>query len=429
MTKIQGAKILAAAVSGGIIVASAGAAHAGAFALKERSAKAQGLSFAGATAGSGGLSSMGFNPAAIGLVEQGIDNGEISGGLSFIKPITDGDVEVNGVATGESVEAGRFGGVANNYVGYRLEPDILIGLGIFTPFGLATEYDEASTVAPDAIQSALQTIQIQPTVAFEPMPGLTLGLAAQIIYADARLTSSNLALDGNQTTASFAAGVLWDVGSTTVGLSYDHGYSLALSGTGTFAPGVIAPAGFGAITLPATANTQLPATISAGVVQDIGSSFRVMGEVQWQNWSKFDRIDINVEAAGIGGAAFQLQDEQNYDDAFFFALGAELDVLSELTVRGGAAWDQTPTSDGLLQGQVNAVNATDRTARVPDEDRIWLSIGMTYEMNDHMSIDAGYSYLFAINDSVVGLRNAAPGTQVVYEGSAHIFSIGGSLKF
>ena len=56
------------------------------------------------------------------------------------------------------------------------------------------------------------------------------------------------------------------------------------------------------------------------------------------------------------------------------------------------------------------------------------SIGGSYAMNDHMTVDIGYSYLFALEDSVVGLRTA-PGTQVVYEGGAHILSVGGSIKF
>ena len=159
------------------------------------------------------------------------------------------------------------------------------------------------------------------------------------------------------------------------------------------------------------------------MVQELTDDFRVMGEVQWQNWSVFDKIDINVPAIGLSQ-----QDQQNYDDAFFVAIGGEYDVLNDLTVRVGAAWDQTPTNDDILAGQINP-GATNRTVRVPDEDRIWLSIGGTYEMNDHMSVDIGYSYLFALEDPVVGVRNAAPGTTVTYDGGAHIFSVGGSLKF
>ena len=64
------------------VFAAASSAFAGSFALKERSTIGQGFSFAGVTGGSAGIESMGFNPAAIGLVE----NLEMSGGLSFILP-------------------------------------------------------------------------------------------------------------------------------------------------------------------------------------------------------------------------------------------------------------------------------------------------------------------------------------------------------
>src|SRR4051812_50126254 len=54
-----------AAVSLGALAAATTGATAGAFALREQSATAQGQSFAGAASGSGGLSSIFWNPATI----------------------------------------------------------------------------------------------------------------------------------------------------------------------------------------------------------------------------------------------------------------------------------------------------------------------------------------------------------------------------
>ena len=54
-----------AAVSLAAIVAAQGSAQAGAFAIREQSASAQGYSFAGVACGSGNLSSMFCNPAAM----------------------------------------------------------------------------------------------------------------------------------------------------------------------------------------------------------------------------------------------------------------------------------------------------------------------------------------------------------------------------
>ena len=407
-------KVIGALMTIGLMSA-AGAASAGSFALKERSTRAQGLSFAGATAGSGGLSSMGFNPAAISLVDDGHGNGMLSGGLSIIYTNSEGQPVIGGVPVGPSQNAGGFGGLANSYVGYRLEDDILIGMSLYTPFGLTTQYDPGWLGQFDALTSKLQTFTIAPTVAWEPIPELSLAFALNVHYTNVRLTSGVGQLDGDSMDLGFSVGALWDAtDSTTIGVAYQHGYNIDVEGT------------FNQV-LPIVAQANLPAVASFGIVQDITDDFRIMGEAQWQDWSAFERIDVSV----IGGGLLQ-SDVQAYDDAFYFALGGEYDIFDSFTMRLGAAWDQTPTNSGIVSGEVPAaVNplATNRTPRVPDEDRLWLSIGASVDVTEHMSMDVGYSYLMTLEDPVVGLRNAPAGSSITYDGTAHIFSIGGSIKF
>jgi long-chain fatty acid transport protein len=407
----------AALATAGALVVLAGEAGAGGFALKERSTKAQGLSFAGATAGSGGLSSMGFNPAALGTIEAG---GEVSGGLSLVSPIADGEVFVGGVPTGQSVDADRLAGVANAYGGYHIDGyDVTLGLGVYTPFGLATGYEPDFIGRADGLTSTLLTLSFSPTVAWQPIPELTLGAALNVLYADARLTRGTtlpvfgLNLDGDDTAVSFGVGALWEVTpGTTVGVAYQHGYDLELVGEAESAviPGVF----------DVTATAELPATVSVGVTQEITDRVRLMGEFQWQNWSVFDQIDIEIPAFGPAGSVF---DPQDYEDAFFVAVGGEYDVTGALTLRAGAAWDETPTQDADL-----AAGLFGRTVRVPDEDRIWLSVGGSYDIGQAITLDAGYSFLFALDDPEVALRTV-PGGTVAYDGGAHIFSVGGSLRF
>jgi long-chain fatty acid transport protein len=63
--RLIGRSFLTAAVSAAALAAAMGAAMAGGFAVREQSATAQGLSFAGAASGSGGLSSAFWNPATL----------------------------------------------------------------------------------------------------------------------------------------------------------------------------------------------------------------------------------------------------------------------------------------------------------------------------------------------------------------------------
>ena len=406
------------ALSGAVSILALGlatSASAGGFALKERSTSGQGASFAGVTAGSAGIESMGFNPAAVTKVREGT---KLSGGISFIRPIADAVVNLNG----ERIDADRFAGLTNGYVAHRLDPDLWIGLSVFTPFGLVTSFPENSTTQLDARTSKLQTFQFSPTLGIEPFEGFSIGVSGNILYADARLTSAVVNLQGEQVAAGFSVGALWDVTpSTTIGLAYDHGYDLTLAGDAQFggaaalANPALAP--LVGVSLNAEAEASVPGTISGGIVQGIGEDFRLLGEVQYQFWSAFDSIDTTI--TGPAGNIF-LSEEQNYENAFFVAVGGEYDFNDNLTVRVGAAWDETPTVDGI----------SGRTLRVPDEDRIWLSLGGSYDVNDHMTMNAGYSYLFTLNDPVVTLRNGpAAGSTVTFDGGAHILSIGGSLKF
>ena len=88
--------------------------------------------------------------------------------------------------------------------------------------------------------------------------------------------------------------------------------------------------------------------------------------------------------------------------------------------RAGLALDETPIA-----------TAEDRTARLPDEDRIWLSLGFGYKMSNTSSVDVGYAHIFfddaAINNSsTASFGHILTGT---YDISADIFSAQFNWKF
>ena len=56
--------------------------------------------------------------------------------------------------------------------------------------------------------------------------------------------------------------------------------------------------------------------------------------------------------------------------------------------RGGIACDQTPTND------------TDRTSRLPDTDRVWLSVGAQYTWDKNWKFDVGFTYIMAASPTV-----------------------------
>ena len=54
-----------------------------------------------------------------------------------------------------------------------------------------------------------------------------------------------------------------------------------------------------------------------------------------------------------------------------------------------------------------------RSARIPDGDRIWATLGATYKLDDRFSVDASYAHLFVRNGTI---------TQTTYAGLGASFS-------
>ena len=93
-----------------------------------------------------------------------------------------------------------------------------------------------------------------------------------------------------------------------------------------------------------------------------------------------------------------------------------------LTLRTGVAWEKSPVQ-----------NAEERSVRVPDSDRIWASVGASWKMSENISLDFGYSHIFA-EDARIDRTEFASGVGNVRvlaetEGSVDIVSVGFKYKF
>ncbi|HUF54975.1 MAG TPA: outer membrane protein transport protein [Thermohalobaculum sp.] len=399
---------LAATVSLLALAAAPDDAGASAFQLNERSTKALGAALAGATSAATDVSFAGFNPAALATVEKS----EVAASVSPIVPQAEGDVEGFGqrVHPDQAAVAPAFAG------GYRLLDDVVLGLVSHAPFGLTTDYESDFVGALDAETTEFFTLQASPMASWEATGTLSFGAALNVLYSKARLSNAAVDARGDAVDVGFSAGLLFEpVRGTRLGLAYHHGYDLELEGDNEI--GVLP----GEPTFDSSTVAHLPNAVHVGLTQEITPDFRLMAEGRWIGWSRFDEVDIvSPEAPDlrpVGGPDFSdLTELQNYEDAFFVGIGAEYDATDRLTLRGGLAFDETPTTDAA------------RNPRVPDEDRTWFAVGGSYAISDRFTVDAGYALLYMFEDTVVRL-NSVP-AEVVYEGThLHVLSVGGVLRF
>ena len=114
-------------------------ASAGAFGLREQSTEAQGMAFAGAASGSGGVSSMFWNPATITMNPGFVAEQN----FSFLKPsatITPTVGSNPGFARlGPSGDIGQGAVLPAGATSYQLNDCLWLGLSTGAPFGLVTK--------------------------------------------------------------------------------------------------------------------------------------------------------------------------------------------------------------------------------------------------------------------------------------------------
>jgi long-chain fatty acid transport protein len=415
------------------LAAAGSAADAGGIAVREQSASSQGASFAGSAAGYD-LSSMFWNPAAAGIAGWGwtteshlaliIANGELSG-TATINPAVGPPFGGTPVPGATSTDFDGLALVPSSYAAYRFNRDLVLGLSINSPFGLTTKPDNIDWVGRSVGRTAkVFTVNAAPTLSYQIAPGLFIGAGVQLEYMKVLFKfasapglgaispppgSPNAYVDiDDNLGVGFTAGVLWAPSPAThVGLGFRSSVKHDLDGK-IFNPSTGSAA--------ASAELELPEMVTLSIRQAVAPNVRLLGTVEWTNWSRFDRIPVQqaliVSPFAPGGLALDL----HWHDGWFFSGGIEVDVSRQLTVRGGLAFEKSPIQ-----------NATERLIQVPDSDRIWASVGLTYRLSPNMAMDLAYSHVW-FDDAPFDRSNLINTVRLIGEADQSADIIAASLK-
>lgn len=420
----------------GASAAAMTAAHAGAFAVREQSAYFQGMSFAGAAAG-GELSSMFWNSAAA-AAAPGMNS---ESHVSLVIPqsqITSTDTSLLDGGLGLDTTSGDIGDptlVPASYANYQLSERLFVGLATNAQYGFTTKPDNLDFAGtPIATTSEIFSINFNPTVAYKLTPELTIGVGAQILYADVRLRSSNTVpvnLDADPTDFEViatgrtthvddwafgaTAGVIWQPApGTSIGVGYRSALDVSAQGTcsGVGLSNLAAGNPFGcAGGVNVNADLTLPDMVTASFRQQVSERFTVLGTVEWTNWSRVGAEAEFRDDAGNVVDVFPL----DYDDGWFFSGGVEYVWKPGTTLRAGLGYELSPISDEV------------RNVSLPDNDRIWLSFGASTKLTSNITIDLAYTHLF-VKDSPITVESDL-GTLLEAESTGDIDIISASFKY
>lgn len=392
-------------------------AYASGFQLREQSASGLGNAFAGASAGALDLSSMYWNPAAMGQYDgfQAVFGGSYIG-LTMELHDAAGTRAPNFQPSQRTISgpSSMPNAVSNPflpalYLSYSATPDLKLGLTVNVPFGLATTYGPEFVGRYHALKTDLKIIDVCPNVAYRITPAFSIGAAFVARKTDAELSSAvdfgaigaakgvPGSVPGGSDGKSTLTGSLWSYGfkagftfqpadNFRLGVGYQGAITLKVKGSVAF-DGV--PALFQSVFYNGggKADVPLPDTLSAGFIWDISKEFSLSGEVARTGWGKFDELRVRFD----NGAPDSVTQEK-WVDTWYTSLGINWKLDSDWTVRAGLAFDKTPTSDAY------------RTPRIPDGDRTWFSLGASYSFSKQTGVDFGYTRIIA-KDSALALTS------------------------
>jgi long-chain fatty acid transport protein len=227
----------------------------------------------------------------------------------------------------------------------------------------------------------------------------TLGASARIPGAVPAQQDGFADLEGDDVGVGFALGLLaepWK--GTRFGIGYRSHIDRKITGDAQF---VLDDSGIGARLASASraftdtglkAEVTTPESLSVGAYHDINDKWSVMGEVAWTNWSRFKELRIRFD----NPAQPDNLTEQDWHDTMFVAAGDTFRPNDHWSLRAGVAYDQSP------------VPIRTRTPRIPDNDRLWVSFGLTYAPFANLEFGFGYTHIF-LDDSTSQLFATAPG--------------------
>jgi long-chain fatty acid transport protein len=389
-----------------VLLFAASTSFAAGFRLPEAGAKAMGMGFA-FTAQADDPSAIYFNPA--GLTQLKGQN--VMVGVTYVR---ENGGEFTGTTPVDNTTANKSETqkslnfyIPNAYYTKTIaSTGFSYGVGIFSPFGLGQEYNNrnSSIFRNQITKIDLQTIVVNPTIAFKVGDVLSVGAGIDYMYGKAKLAKNavfpagnpapnlyNLDLNGTGDAWGYNFGLLLKASSNVkIGFNYRSPFTLkikdgdvAIRNINSTVPIAAGPTftstlfGGTSFDTKGTATLYLPATAALGVSYTL-DRLTVNADADWTFWHSFSSLPIDLR--DNNPALPDTNAAKNWNDVCALRLGAEYRVIDPLALRVGFVYDPTPVPGGTVGPEL------------PDSTRLNYMVGAGYKIGP-WTIDGAFMYI------------------------------------
>ena len=283
------------------------------------------------------------------------------------------------------------------FYSHSLSRDLKLGIGVLGYFGLSLEYENDWVGRYYVQEVALQAMGIQPAVAYRVTDWLSLGAGVVALYGvlDEKVAINNI--DPNRGDGrlkihdedwAFQAnlGVMVEpCKGTRFGLTYLSEVDLDFEDKPNFSslgPGLDALLGSrGLLTSKLDLGMTMPQAVMFSVYHDLTNRLAVMGNLGWQDWSQFGKVNVEVAAE----ETISLTADRNYKDTWHAGFGMQYRVADPWLLSAGIAYDTSMVDD------------RDRTPDLPIGEQWRFGLGAHYDWSQQLAFGLAYELLWGGN--------------------------------
>lgn len=274
------------------------------------------------------------------------------------------------------------------FITHQLDEQWTVGFSMAGLFGLGLDYDSDWEGRYYIDEITLQSVGFQPTIAYKINDQLSIGAGLAIIYTvfEQKMSVNNLGqedgklkLDDTAHSTQVNLGLLYEPSDRTrFGIQYLSESDLELE-THPKVKGT----GLTSAALRQIRDVDLDMTMPQFVMlsgfHQINDKWAIMGNIGWQEWSEFGKVDIDVSTAESNKS---ITADRDYKDTWNFALGAQYQLNEKWRLNTGIAYD------------TEMVDEDDVTPDLPSGDSWRYGIGTTYDYSETVQISMGYEIVW-----------------------------------
>jgi long-chain fatty acid transport protein len=261
---------------------------------------------------------------------------------------------------------------------HSISNDLKIGIGMYGNFGLAEDFGTSWAGKNLVTKTTLMAATIQPTVAYKINDKWSVGGGLTANYGYLKLEREKLTGDtGDTSDGDWAYGVRLGLmyeptPSTRIGLAWgsEVNYDFNVDGSVTLLGRTH--------TIPLAAEIKAPQQLMASIYHRLGSDWAVMGNIGWQEWSKFADSTLETDLTGTVTSSMQLQ------DTWHAALGGQYTLNEKTKLNAGIAFDTS-----MYQNQ------SDTSFTIPNGDTWRFGTGVEYALSTQSDLGFAIEYLRA----------------------------------